>query len=245
MIGNGRSVKKTGPGYEVVNKFGENLNIDIATVPETIWAHGGVFPFLLTGIEMDFVSTLAADDVLGVGAQILRVTFFDGSDVEYMQEFETDGVTPVQLPGLVKLVSRVEVIQAGSNLTNSGKITFVNRGGATVYQSVEIGEGQTLSTPQMVPSGKKGLVKFIYTEYARAGAAFNDADMRFRIRKANGTILTKYTTTISPNNAYVSKDYGIGGLEMEAGDIAFWECIAVSGNDTPMAAGFDIEFEDI
>jgi len=244
-IGNGGNTLTHGPGYSVINKFGVNLDIDTATVPETIWSHGGQFPFLATGITMDFVSTLAADDIAGTGAQKLLITFYDDSDVESTQEFDTDGVTPVQLPGLIKLVSRIEVVQAGTGTTNAGKITVVNRGGATVYQSVEVGEGTTLSTPQMVPAGKKGKITRIWAEYARAGAAFNEADMRFRIRKANGTILTKLPTVISPNHTDHDHVYDVGGIALAAGDIAFWECITVSANDTPISAGFDIEFEDV
>ena len=54
MIGNGGIVGVThGTGYEAINKYGENPDIDIASVPEAIWAHGGVFPFLGVGIAMD------------------------------------------------------------------------------------------------------------------------------------------------------------------------------------------------
>lgn len=243
--GNGGNPNTHNPGYKAINKFGVNLDIDTATVPETIWSHGGAFPFLATGITMDFVSSLAADDIAGTGAQKIEITFYDDSNVEFIQVFDTDGVTPVQLPGLVKLVSRMKVIQAGSGFTNAGEINVINRGGATVYQSMEPTEGQTLSTPQMVPAGKKGLVKRIFAEYARQGAAFNDADLRVRVRKANGTFLTKLPTVISPNHTDHEHFYNIGGIEMEEGDIIFWECTAVSANNTPISAGFDIEFEDV
>lgn len=244
VIGDGGTKSFNGPGYSVINKFGVNLDIDTASVPEAIWSHGGAFPFLASGIAMDFLSSVVADDIAGTGAQKIEITWYDDSNVEFIQEFPTDGTTPVQIPGTVKLVSRIVITQAGSGTTNAGEINVVNRGGAIVYQSMEIGEGQTLSAVQMVPSGKKGIIKRVYAEYARAGAAFNDADMRFRIRLANGTILTKLPTVVSPNNTDHDHFYNAGGIELEAGDIAFWECIEVSANDTPIAAGFDLEIED-
>ena len=240
MIGNG-SGNKT-----VINKFGVNLDIDTGSVPETIWAHGGIFPFLSAGVEINFESFSANDSIGGTGAQKLTITWYDNENLEHIETFDTNGVTGVQLPGLVKLVSRAEVTQSGALNTNLAEINFIDRAtGLIVYQSIEAGEGQTLSTPQMVPNGMKGIVKRVFAEYARSGAAFNDADLRFRVRKSNGTILTKLPTVISPNNPSGGKDYGVGGIEMEAGDIAFWECTSVSANDTPILAGFDIEFESI
>jgi hypothetical protein len=233
------------PGYSVVNKFGVNLDIDTGTVPETIWGDGGAFPFLSAGIEMDFKSSAAADDIAGTGAQKIKVTFYDNSNVEFIQTFDTDGVTPVQLPGVVKIITRAQVVQAGSGLTNAGKISFVDRAtGLVIYQSILIGEGQTLSTPQIIPAGKKGIIRRISVGYARFGVAFNDADMRFRVRLANGTVLTKFPVVISANLPEKVKDYNVGGVEMEEGDIAYWECTSVSANDTPILAAFDLEIFD-
>jgi hypothetical protein len=245
-IGGGIGSGQKSPGYSAINKFGVNLDIDTGTVPETIWANGGSFPFLSAGIQMDFKSSVAADDVLGTGAQIIRVTFYDDSNTQFIQDFDTDGVTPVQLPGVVKIVTRAQVIQAGTGVTNAGKISFVDRAtGLVIYQSIEIGEGQTSSSVQIVPAGKKGIIRRLEAGYARAGVAFNNADMRFRVRLENGTIVTKYPVVISANLPDKEIKYDVGGIELVEGDIAFWECTAVSANDTPILAAFDLELFDV
>jgi hypothetical protein len=250
-IGNRRRLGEPGPGFRVINKFGRNLNVDTADTPITVWAHGATgkvsFPFLDAGVEMDFKSTLAADDIAGTGAQKIRITFYDDSNVEFVQEFETDGVTPVQLPGLIKMVSRIEVTQVGSDAskTNVGEINVVDRAtGLVVYQSLEIGDGQTFSAVQMVPAGKKGIIKEIFTSYAKRTNK-NDADLSFRIRRSNGATVIKHISTISAAKPDNGKDYKIGGIEMEAGDIAYWQVDDVSANDTPLFADFDMEIEDV
>jgi hypothetical protein len=245
-IGGGVGAGQKSPGYKVINKFGVNLDIDTGTTPETIWGEGGTFPFLSVGVLMDVKSDAAADTIAGTGAQKVRITFYDDSNAEFIETFDLNGITPVQINGAstVKIVTRIEVVQAGTGLTNAGKITVILRGGATIYQSILIGEGQTLSTPQIIPAGKKGIIRRISVGYARFGVAFNDADMRFRVRLANGTVLTKFPVVISANLPEKVKDYNVGGVEMEEGDIAYWECTSVSANDTPILAAFDLEIFD-
>jgi hypothetical protein len=140
----------------------------------------------------------------------------------------------------------LEVVQSGSSNTNEGEINLVDRAtGLVVYQSIEIGEGQTLSAVQICPKNKKGLIKKHYVTYAKDQSPLGSADVRFNLRKANGSTQVKHPTTISSIKPFDLVEYEIGGIEMEAGDIAYWECIAVSANDTPVEGRFDIEFEDV
>ena len=82
MIGNG-SGNKT-----VINKFGVNLDIDTGSVPETIWAHGGIFPFLSAGVEINFESFSANDSIGGTGAQKLTITWYDNENNELIDRLE-------------------------------------------------------------------------------------------------------------------------------------------------------------
>jgi hypothetical protein len=247
-LGNG-DFGTPGPGFSVVNKFGENSDIDVLDAPIEIWAHGADgtnFPFLDAGVAMDFKSSDANDTLLGSGAQKLRFTYYKTDNTEAVIEKDLDGLNPVQLDDDVKMCTRIEVIQAGAGKTNAGEINLVDRAtGLIVYQSVEIGEGQTLSAIQICPKGKKCKVVFHYATYSRALAAFNSAQMRLRLRKVGGALLTKYNTTISSNHPRDERTYAKGGIELVEGEIIFWECKAVSGNDTPIEAGFDLETEDV
>lgn len=249
LTGNNGQFGQPGAGYSVVNKFGENPDIDTIDVPVEIWSHGADgtnFVFLSAGVSADFKSSSINDDIAGTGAQKIRVTYFLSDYTEVIEEFETDGTTQVEISDDFLFCSRVEVTQTGTGNTNAGEINIVDRAtGLIVYQSVEIGEGQTLSALQMCPKGKKGNVSFHYCTFSRAAAALNAAQMKVRLRRIDGSTATKYNTTINNNHARDERRYDAGGISVAAGEIVYWECIDVSANDTPVEAGFDIEFENI
>lgn len=247
MIGNGGSFGGPGSGYAPVNKFGANLTIPTGNpIAETIWSHGGQFPFLDTGIPMDFVSTAAADGIAGTGAQKVTVTFYNTDNTLNVVEFDTAGLTPVQVDDDIKICTRIEVTQTGTGDTNAGKITLVDRAtGLVVYQSMEIGEGQTLSAVQICPKGKKGLVVKHETTYAKTQTPAGSVDMRVLLRKEGGSTQTKHTASISTANPIDVYEYPIGGIEMSEGDILYCQCVACTANNTPIEARFDVRFEDV
>jgi hypothetical protein len=247
MIGNGGiSGLSKGAGYDVINKFGENADIDTGTVPEAIWSHGGAFPFLSAGIQADIKSSDANDTLAGTGAQKVKITYHLSDYTKVVETKDMNGLTQVQLNDDFLFCSRMEIVQSGSGKTNAGEINIVDRAtGLIVYQSMEIGEGQTLSAVQICPKDKKGLVKCHSVTYARTAAAPNDAQLRLRLRAVDGSVLTKHNITISKDKPFDQKEYNIGGIQMAAGEIIFWECVSVSADNTPIEGRFDIEFEDV
>jgi len=245
MIGNGDQGAK-GKGYKPVNKYGANFDIGTATTPETIWSHGGVFPFLDTGVSVDVVSSSINDTLLGTGAQQIKITYYLTDNTEAVEIIDMNGTTPVPLSDDYKISTRIKVESTGVLNTNDGEINIVDRAtGLIVYQSVETGEGQTLSAVQICPKGKKGLIKKHKVNFAKAQSPAGSADMRFNIRAANGSITTKHPTVISTTKTEDEYIYEIGGIEMEEGDIAYWQCLSVSANATPILARFDVEFTDV
>jgi hypothetical protein len=230
----------------IINKFGANFDIDTTTLPETIWAHGGSFPFLNTGIAMDIVSNSANDNISGTGAQKARITYYNTDNTENVVDVDLNGLTRVEIDNDIKICTRIEIIQSGSSNSNEGEVNLIDRAtGLVVYQSIEIGEGQTLSAVQICPKNKSGLVKKHITTYAKTQSPAGSADMRLNLRKADGSTLVKHTIVISSIKPFDIVEYEIGGIEMEAGDIIYWQCISVSANDTPIEGRFDIEFKNI
>jgi len=247
-IGNGK-YGVPGAGSDAISKFGENSDIDTADAPVEVWSHGANgtrFPFIDTGIPMDIKSSSADDTLLGIGGQQATLTFYRTDNTKVVKTVDLDGITQVEIDDDVKICTRIQ-IKSGTNKTNVGEINIVDRAtGLVVYQSVEIGEGQTLSAIQICEKDKKGKIKFHYTTFSRASAAFGSAQMRLRLRAVDGSILTKYNTTISANHPRDERTYGDGfGLDIVEGEIFFWECTSVSANDTPIEAGFDLMIEDV
>ncbi len=229
-----------------VNKFGENADIDTATDPEVIWSHGGSFPFLDAGIEMDIVSSDAADTLTGTGARKVKITYFDSDNIQHNIEISLNGTTEVELGDDVKIITRMQVSSVGTGKINAGEINAVDRAtGATVYQSIEIGEGQTLSAVQICPADKRGKITYHYCNYARALASPGAAQMRLRKRSIDGAIQTKYNITLTQYHAKDEREYKIGGIDLSPGEIIYWECTTVLSDNTPIAGGFDIGFVEI
>jgi hypothetical protein len=245
MIGPGGIAGITqGAGFRAVNKFG--LNNDIDAGPEDIWAHGGLFPFLDAGIAMDISSSVAADTLAGTGAQRVRLTYYTTDNTEVTMDIDLNGVTAVPVGDDVKICTRAEVIQTGSGNANAGELNLVDRAtGLIVYQSIEIGEGQTLSAVQICPKGKRGAVVQHQVSYSKTQNPFADADMRLYLRKADGSILVKHSAVISAVKLEDKYEYPNGsGIDMTEGEIVFWRCLSVGATDTPIEARFDVEFVD-
>lgn len=250
MIGNGGRPGDPGAGNVDVNKWGENADIDTndATAGQVIWpikATVQQYLFLDVAIALTLQSSSPNDTLLGSGAQTVKVTYHDDNGEEQEDILDMDGVGNVDIPTDSFGVFRMEVETSGASNTNEGQITIEN--GGNVYATIEIGEGQTQIAVIRCANNKKGSIKRHETGYGRVGGN-NDASMRFRVRKTDGTIVTKWDPIVSvdhPQNIKVYTVDGIGGLKITAGQFAYWECIDVSANNTPIRGSMDVRFEDI
>lgn len=251
MIGNNGIFGITkGPGYSVVNKWGEQIDVDTAdaTVPagQKIWPIKRTvqdYIFLDAPIQLSLKSTSGDDTILGSGAQKVNVEYQTATEEKEI-ELDTDGANLVNLPELSVGSFRLLVTQSGAGNTNAGQIQIVD-GSANIYATIEVGEGQTQIAVMRIPNNKKGRIKSHKTDYARTAPAANSAQMRLRVRQVSGTIITKWDPTISTDFVEDKKDYFIGGIDVNPGEWVFWECITVSANNTPLRGSFDIELEDI
>ena len=239
-----------GPGYSVVNKWGEQIDVDTADAtvpaPQKIWPIKRTtqdYIFLDTAIQLSLKSTSANDTILGSGAQKVKV-IYQTTIEEKEIILDTDGEGLVNLPELSVGSFRLKVTQSGSGNTNAGQIKIVDSNG-NIYATIETGEGQSQIAIYRIPDNKKGKIKSHKTDYARTAPAANSAQMRLRVRCPDGTIITKWDPTISTDFIQDNKDYFIGGIDLNPGEWVFWECITVSANNTPLRGSFDIELEDI
>ena len=245
-VGNGNySGNRSKKGFLNIDKFGENIDIDTASTPEAIFTVGGQFPFLDTGIPMDLISTLATDDISGVGAQKIEVTIYHTDNSKEIKIIDMNGVGRAQVDDDIKIGTRLRVSQSGSSNTNLGTVKLVDRAtGLIVYQQVEVEEGSTLSAVQIVEKDKTGIIKSHYATYARV-QNLNAAQLRLKVRLIDGTIQTRYNITISADHPRDDQDYGDDSdIMIDEGQYVYWECLAVTANDTPIEAGFKLEIWD-
>ena len=142
-------------GHAFVHKFGYNPDIDTATDPETIWSHGGLYPWgALDGAAQTlYVKSSSASDTM-------PVTFYglDNNGVEISDTVTLTGTVAVTTTKQFKRIYRAFVT---NTVENVGEITWHTASGTgTVVCAIAAGEGQTLMALYSIPAGKTG---YLYT----------------------------------------------------------------------------------
>lgn len=238
------------PGVFPVNKWGENFDIDAAdaaeATPQKIWPIKRTtqdYIFLDSAVEAKLLSTSANDTAAGDGARTVIVFYQNAAGVEVSELIELDGIAGVDLSELTVGSFRMKVETTGDDNRNVGAINLVRSSDNAILAHIAPGEGQTQIAVYRIPNNySKAKIKEHTTAYGRTGVN-NEANMRLRVRKADGTIVTKWDPAITTLNPKDEKKYNIGGVSVNPGEWVFWECIGVSANDTPVRATFDIEME--
>ena len=133
-----------------VHKFGANYDIDIGSVPETVWTAGGLYPWaaLTTAQTLYLISTNASDT---------GTIEIEGLDADYNFQSESltmAGLTATTTANTYSRAFRMSYINAGAN---AGTVTARTISGTgTVVAQVDANVGQTLMAVYTVPNGYTG-----------------------------------------------------------------------------------------
>lgn len=127
-----------------------------------------------SGVQMTFVSTSVADDLVGTGIQKIQVIGFDSSWNDLEEIIEMDGTTPVTTTSTDwNRLELVEAYQVGSNNVAVGTITAKNAGATEVYAQIDLGENISPRCLHYVKAGCKGFVTDInVSSYTKEGVEF-------------------------------------------------------------------------
>lgn len=146
------------PGAARVARLGNNPDVDIAGVPETVWSGGGLYPWPAAATAMEAVSTSASDGPAGTGAATISVPILDASLLPATLTVAMNGTTPVALgtdPLRVQMAVVTALGSAGTlGGTNVGDITIRGAGGGTTYMIIPAGYGFSRSSTYTVPAGR-------------------------------------------------------------------------------------------
>ena len=175
------------PGYRALYKFG--YNPDVNGTEETVWEHGGNYPWLASAVTM-FVSSSSANDANGgTGANTIKIQGLDEDYNEIEEIVALNGQTQVTTQLSYLRVYRAFVTLAGSSGTSGGTIYIAASGSAagvptgTVYADLSLGN-QTHIAAYTVPAG--------YTLY------LNDINFTAALSQAQKTATCNF----------VSRDFG-------------------------------------
>lgn len=151
------------PGATPINIIG--YNGAVTTSYETMWDQSSAYAFLTAAMSTPYIASADANDTsAGTGARTVRATLVNTSFVQSTEDLTLNGQTSVNLATAnVLSIQKVEVLTAGSGLSNAGIIrigTGVNTAGvpAVVHAHVAIGTNISRHGFYVVPASSVLLV---------------------------------------------------------------------------------------
>lgn len=226
------------PGYSYLEKFGENPDVDTATVPEDIWDYGGLYTFS-TEADITTISSSSADD-----SQTLTVIGLDSNWLPVTQVKALNGQSKVTLD--TPLVRVYRMYNSGSaNFVGTiycyvdGAITAgVPNVSTTVRAVITPGNNQTLMAIYTIPAGKTGyLVSESFTVSKGVTASF--ADFARYVREFGGVFQVKHDASAGSESGGHTRPHPFPTPLPAKSDI-ICRCTAASSNNMGISAEFDI-----
>ena len=175
-------------GTTAVHRIGYNPDIDTATDPETVWSHGGLYPWSAfdTAGTLSVVSTSASDT-----SPVILV----GLDANMVQQTETitlTGTTPVVTTKQWKRIFDVMV----TTTVNVGEIDVSKNG--SIVCCMLAGEGRSSCATYTIPAGKTG-----YLYCGDCSVNLNkEVTIKFYIRQPGGAFIIAHIIELVGNSFY-------------------------------------------
>lgn len=230
------------PAWEAERKFG--FNAAVGTSEETIWKRGGTINWPSSASVMKVSSSSGNDDLVGTGAQKMKIYGLDSNWDLAEEEVDLDGQTQVTTDTSFIRVFRAIVTQAGTGGVNAGVI-YVYTGAETngvpdtatnIYTSVEIGDNQTLQCAYSIPRKYTALLKHVAA--STTGAGNTGVTGRVKVREFGGVFAVKEQFVMgTPDNYH--DDYGVPLQIPEKSDIMFTG--EADTTDVDMSASFELQ----
>lgn len=229
-------------GYFIVNKFGENSDIDSATTPEDVWEGGGTYTGFPTG-SAELVTVVSTDtndtNSSGTGARTVTI---EGLDANYELQSETialNGTSLVDSANTYTRVFRAYVVTSGSSnqAFNAGTITIAHKvTTANIFGIISAGRNQTRTGCYTIPAGHTGYLRRIECYANKATTATLDGVIWQRPFGASPRLIRPFSFT----NTEFFTTLIYGGLPLtEKTDIAV-RITTSSANNIDVITNFDI-----
>lgn len=185
-----------------VYKFG--YNSEISTTEEVVWDGGNVYSYISTAAAAVVVSSDAADDASGTGAQKIKIEGLDANYAPQTVEVTMDGTTNVTTTETWIAINRMYVTEAGSGEVNAGNITATV--GGTTRSQITADRGQTLQAVYTVPAGYTAYV----TEYmVTSGATSSNKYLEARLIERSNDGVRRTKSVITLNNTLDIVPFGV------------------------------------
>lgn len=227
------------PGYEYMDKFGINPDVDTNSVPEDIWTTGGLYTGFPSGVAetVDVFSDNAADASAGTGARTIRLIGLDADHNEQTVDVTLNGTTAVATTETWSRLYRAFVVTSGSGGENAGVITARHTTTtANVFFEMQAGDNQTLVACTTVPANKRAIIKSVNLSIG-SNLATGSCDVSLRTREDGGVFRTRRRYTAGTSSPIFAKFDG-GIVVPQKTDIKL-QVDDVSANNTGIAGEFE------
>lgn len=211
--------------HKTIFKFGYNPDIDDQV--ETVWAHGGLYSYLLNAAQLSISSSSADDTSNGTGARTVSIFGLDANYNEIDEDITLNGQTAVTTTKSYLRIFRVIVRSAGSGGANAGVIyagtgTVTAGVPANVYATVEIGDNQTVMCLWTVPAGYTAFLVGTdvtvattqsnkYCRVSLVARPFGEVfQLKDRFLRSEGVLSVRYVTPLRFNEKTDIEYRGIG-----------------------------------
>ena len=222
-------------GYNMVQRFGNNADVDTATVPEDVWEGGGVFTGFPTGApeELEVFSSSASD------TGVLNILYLaSNTSTAYTSANVTlNGTTPVNTGITAYRVHFATFVSGASTTFNVGTITVRHRTTtANVFVLMQPGTSQSFSSGYTVPAGSTGYIKRIFATMGNTTSAFGRIGLWTRGLNSSPRIRRPFYLTSSQDWI----ETPLAGVQITAGTDVILRVTDVSANNQAISAGYDI-----
>lgn len=223
-------------GYEIINKFGRNPDVDGAA---DIWGGSSTYSGFPTGSaeKLSIFSSDASDTSAGLGARTIRIFGLNNDYYPQTEDISLNGTSPVTSSLFYRRMHRAYALTSGNNDTNIGSITIRhNTTTANVFAILPSGSGQTEVAAYTIPRGYTGYLKSYHASLLDTND--NSATLVLWTRPSGSAVrIRQYFSINRSARAYVTI---YGGIELEEMTDLKIRCIEVANNNARITATFDI-----
>jgi hypothetical protein len=225
-----------------ITALGNNPDVDQATVPETIWPGGGLYPWKTAAGALEVVSSSVQDSLTGTGMGTISLTLLDANYNESVVSVVLNGTTPVAISGTWLRVNAGLTTVKGSGAVavgavNAGDISIRDSGAGTTRAIIPATKGVLRQAVFTVPAGYTLQIISQYLAFNRGtgGGATRYLTITGYIQNSSG--VTRRPLDLSCDGEAYRHD-GIPGITLpEKTDFAM-EVIAISADNSDITGAF-------
>lgn len=221
------------PGARRIAIYGNNPDVDTATVAEDVWSGGGLYPWMTGATSLEVVSSSAADAAAGTGARTIVIQGLNTEYEEVSQVITLNGITPVAIPTQLFRINGAAVVTAGTGQVNAGDITIRNAGAGATRAVIPTGFGTLRQCVYTVPAGYQLVITSVLAVINRVDTSDRWATVASWVRSSTGVVVMPAEIGISTNP--YRDVYEVPAVLPEKTDTTI-RVQQVSGNNTDLTA---------